>query len=189
MPERNIPRNLVILSALFVGSSLLGFFAPIPGKLGLFGELKDAFGPMLTLSPWKMFFVILLFNSAESFAVLLSGILFGIVPLIAVATNGYILGAIYMFASRRVGYVKAAKEVLPHGIFEILAVLISAAYGLWLGVTFAKRIRERDLVGFGDHIKHAIRMFFLVAFPLFVLAALIETFLIFSMGGGVLRWK
>jgi stage II sporulation protein M len=183
MKERNIPRYVVILTALFVASFLLGFLAPIPGKMDLFGELKDAFKPILTLSPWKMFFVILLFNSAESFAVLLAGILFGVVPLIAVATNGYILGATYMFASRSVGFVKAAKEVLPHGVFEILAVLISAAYGLRLGVTFAKRIQQRDMAGFGNQVVHAIRMFFKVAFPLFFLAAVIETFLIFSMGG------
>lgn len=187
MPERNIPRYVLILSVLFVTAFLFGFFAPIPGKLGLFGEFKDAFEPILSLSPWKMFFLILLFNSAESFAVLLSGILFGIVPLIAVATNGYTLGVIYIFASRSVGYVKAAKEVLPHGVFEILAVLISAAYGLWLGLTFAKRIRRRDMTGFGNKVIHAIRMFFKVAFPLFILAAFIETFLIFSMGGGVPR--
>jgi stage II sporulation protein M len=88
-----------------------------------------------------------------------------------------------MFASRSVGYVKAAKEVLPHGVFEILAVLISAAYGLWLGVTFVKQIRRRDMAGFGDQVIHAIRMFFKIAFPLFILAAFIETFLIYSMRG------
>jgi uncharacterized membrane protein SpoIIM required for sporulation len=72
-------------------------------------------------------------------------------------------------------------------VLEIPAVIFSAAYGLWLGVTFAKRIRERNLVRFGDQVRHAIRMFFLIVFPLFILAALIETFLIFSMGRGVLR--
>ena len=87
------------------------------------------------------------------------------------------------FASGEVGYVQAAKTVLPHGVLEIPAVILSAGYGLWLGVTFAKRIRRRDMVGFGNQVIHAIRMFFLVAFPLFILAALIETFLIFSMGG------
>ena len=81
----------------------------------------------------------------------------------------------------------AAKTVLPHGVLEIPAVIFSAAYGLWLGVTFAKRIRRRDMVGFGDQVIHAIRMFFKVALPLFILAALIETFLIYSMGGGVPR--
>jgi stage II sporulation protein M len=78
--------------------------------------------------------------------------------------------------------------VLPHGVLEIPAIILTAAYGLWLGVTFINRIRQRDLVGFGYQVRHAIRMFFLVAFPLFILAALIETVLtvlIVIMGGGV----
>jgi stage II sporulation protein M len=187
MPERNIPRYVVILSALFFAASLLGFFAPIPGKRELLGRLLNSYLPFLTLHPWKMFLVILLNNSVKSFAVLLSGILFGLIPLIAVATNGYILGVAYLFASGMVGYLKAAKAVLPHGVLEIPAVIFSAAYGLWLGVTFAKQIRQRDLSGFGNQVIHGIRMFFLVAFPLFILAALIETFLIYFMGGGVPR--
>jgi len=184
MPERNIARNVVILSALFIAAFLTGFLAPIPGKMELLEELKDAFEPLQTIPLWKMFFVILLNNSAKSFAVLLSGILFGLVPLIAVATNGYILGTAYLFASGEVGYSKAVKAVLPHGVFEIPAVLLTAAYGLWLGVTFAKRIRRRDMAGFGNQVVHAIRMYFGIAFPLFILAALIETFLIYSIGGG-----
>jgi len=49
MPERNIPRYTVILSALFVTAFLLGFLAPIPGKTDLFGELKASLEPFLTL--------------------------------------------------------------------------------------------------------------------------------------------
>jgi len=183
MPERNIFRYIVGLSILFVAAFLTGFLAPIPGKLDLLSTLMESFEPFLSLPPWKMFFFILLNNSAKSFAILLSGILFGLVPLIAVATNGYILGVAYLFASGKVGYVQAAKAVLPHGVLEIPAVIFSAAYGLWLGVTFAKRIRQRDMVGFGNQVIHGIRMFFKIAFPLFIVAVLIETFLIYSMGG------
>ena len=138
MPERNILRYVVILSALFVAAALAGFYVSIPGKLDLFGTLLGSFKPFLSLPVWKLFFVILLNNSAKSFAVLLAGILFGLVPLLAVATNGYILGVAYLFASRGVGYVQAAKTILPHGVLEIPAVLLAAAYGLWLGVTFTK---------------------------------------------------
>ena len=86
--------------------------------------------------------------SDKSFAILLDGILFGLVPLIAVATNAYVLGVAYLFASGKVGYLKAAKAVLPHGVLEIPAVILAASYGLWLGVTFAKRIRRHDMKGF-----------------------------------------
>ena len=171
----------MILFSVFVAATLAGFYAPIPGKRELLGTLLDSYVPFLTLPPWKMFFVILLNNSAKSFAILLSGILFGLVPLIAVATSGYILGIAYLFASRGVGYVTAAKTILPHGVLEIPAIILTAAYGLWLGVTFAKRIRQRDLVGFGNQVRHAIRMFFFIVFPLFILAAIIETVLISSM--------
>jgi uncharacterized membrane protein SpoIIM required for sporulation len=68
---------------------------------------------------------------------------------------------------------------------EIPAGIFSVAYGLWLGVTFAGRFRQRNPVGFGNQVIHEIRMFFKIAFPLFILAALIETFLIYSIGGGV----
>ena len=151
----------------------------------MLGTLLSSYLPFLKLPPWKMFFAILLNNSAKSFAVLLSGILFGLVPLLAVVANGYILGVAYLFASRGVGYVQAAKTILPHGVLEIPAIILAASYGLWLGVTFAKRIRQRNLVGFGYQVRHAIRIFFLVVFPLFILAALIETFLISSMGGSL----
>jgi stage II sporulation protein M len=142
----------------------------------------DFFRPFLALPPWKIFFFLLLNNSVKSFMVMLAGILFGLVPLIAVATNGYILGVAYLFASRGVGYVQAAKTILPHGVLEIPAVIVAASYGLWLGVTFARRIKQRNLVGFGNQVRHAIRMFFFIVFPLFVLAAVIETYLIHSMG-------
>ena len=79
------------------------------------------------------------------------------------------------------------KAVLPHGVLEIPALIISSAFGLWLVVAFAWRIVQRDWEGAGGQVIHAIRMFFLVAFPLFILAALIETFLIISMGGGAPR--
>lgn len=72
--------------------------------------------------------------------------------------------------------------VLSHGVLKIPAIILTAGYGLWLGVTFAKRIRQWDMEGFGEQVRHAIKIFFLVASPLFIVAALIETLLISSMG-------
>jgi uncharacterized membrane protein SpoIIM required for sporulation len=74
-----------------------------------------------------------------------------------------------------------------YGVLEIPLIILMSAYGLWLEVSFTKRIRQRNMLGFGFQVRHAIRVFFLVAFPLFILAAFIETFLIFSMGGVVPR--
>lgn len=70
-----------------------------------------------------------------------------------------------------------AKERLQGNRFR------AAGYGLSLDVTFARRIRRRDMAGFGDQVIHATRMFFRIAFPLFILEARIGTILILSMGG------
>ena len=91
MPERNITRHIVLLTALFVSALLTGFLAPIPGKVDLFGDLKASLEPYATLTPVKMFAFILFNNSVKTFVVLVLGILFGLLPLIAVATNRYIL--------------------------------------------------------------------------------------------------
>jgi stage II sporulation protein M len=137
MNERNILLHVVILSALFFAACLLGFFAPIPGKREMLGDLMASLGPYLKLSPWKIFFFLLLNNSVKSFMVMLAGILFGLVPLIAIVTNGYILGVAYLYTSAKVGYVQAAKAVLPHGVLEIPVVILVASHGLWIGVISA----------------------------------------------------
>lgn len=110
MPKQNILRYVVSLTSLFVAASLLGFLAPIPGKRDLPGTLLDSYVPFLALPPWKMFFVILLNNSAKSFAVLLSGILFGLVPLIAVAVTGYVLGVAYLFGPVKSGMCRRQRR-------------------------------------------------------------------------------
>jgi uncharacterized membrane protein SpoIIM required for sporulation len=92
MPERNFTRYGFSLTALVVASSITDFLALIQEKMDLLGILLDAFQPCLTSPPWKMFFVFLISNSVTSFAVVLSGIFFGLVSMIAVASNGYILG-------------------------------------------------------------------------------------------------
>jgi stage II sporulation protein M len=67
-------------------------------------------------------------------------------------------------------------KVLPHGVFELPALLIAASYGLWLGVTVVRRMRGKEskskLLRF--HIEYAFRRYFAVVFPLLIVAAGIE---------------
>jgi len=71
--------------------------------------------------------------------------------------------------------VKAALEVLPHGIIEVPALLIAASYGLWLGVTVLRRMREKESTLLRFHIEHDFRRYFAVVFPLLIVAAAIGT--------------
>ncbi len=126
----------------------------------------------------SLFFFILLHNVLASLVLVGSGLLLGIIPTLAICSNGFILGVVYHQGAEKFGYSKAALKVLPHGIFEIPALLLAASYGLWLGTTVLRRIRGKESTLLRFHIEHAFRRYFAVVFPLLVVAAAIETFVI-----------
>ena len=74
------------------------------------------------------------------------------------------------------------KQITPHGVLEIPALILSMAYRLWLGVVFTKRIGQRNWEGAGGQVRYAVAIYFKIAFPLFVAAALVEVVVIGKMG-------
>ncbi len=73
---------------------------------------------------------------------------------------------------------KAALKVLPHGVFVLPALLLAVSYGLWLGVTVVRRMRGKESTLLRFRIEHAFRRYFVVVFPLLIVAAGIETMVI-----------
>ena len=116
------------------------------------------------------FFVIFLNNAFTCFIDILSGPLAGIVPLFSAFVNGGIVG---WFVQQEGGIVLVA--IIPHGVFEIPAFLISAAIGLRLGREVFRSRGERDL---GGEMKRGLWVFLTLILPLLVIAAIIESALI-----------
>jgi stage II sporulation protein M len=133
------------------------------------------------LAGGKLFFTFLLHNVMASIIVLISGVLVGVVPIFATGANGFFLGVVYRQTAEVVGYWKAALKVLPHGVFELPALLIAASYGLWIGVSVVRRMRGKESTFLRSHIEHAFRRYFIIVFPLLIVAAGIETALIIWM--------
>jgi stage II sporulation protein M len=178
MPEPAIRPYLVYLAALFVAGVLVGILSPPAFRQQVEEGLREFLEPFQNRDGGELFLLILVNNTIATFFMLLFGVLFGILPVLSVAANGLLFGVIYLESAGTIGYGKAALQVLPHGVFEILAFLIAASYGMWLGVTFIQRIRHRDPDPLGGKVLHALRMYFTIVFPLFVIAAAIETALI-----------
>lgn len=116
------------------------------------------------------FFVIFLNNAFTCFIDILSGPLVGIVPLFSAFVNGGIVG---WFVQKEGAIVLIA--IIPHGVFEIPAFLISAAIGLRLGREVFRSRDERDL---GGEMKRGLWVFLTLIFPLLLIAAIIESALI-----------
>lgn len=175
LPEPTIRPYLIYLAALFIAGILTGILSPPEFRNHVAKGLQEFMQPFQNRGGGELFLLILVNNTIETLFMLLFGILFGILPVLSVAANGFLLGVIYEQSASTVGYWTAALHILPHGIFEIAALLIAASYGMWLGVTFIHRIRGWETEPLGGKILHATRKYFTIAFPLFVIAAAIET--------------
>ena len=66
--------------------------------------------------------------------------------------------------------------VLPHGIFELSALILSCALGLLLCRTGTERILKKSDTPFFRRVLDCIRVFLTFSVPLLLVAALIETY-------------
>jgi Uncharacterized membrane protein len=181
MFDRTIKPYILILTLIFAASFLAGVLAPSSTRQNMTNAFQVVADNYRGLAGGKLFFTILVQNVMASIFVLISGVIVGIIPTFAIGSNGFGLGVLYRQTAEVVGYSKAALKVLPHGVFEIPALLIAASYGLWLGVMVVRRMRGKESTLLRSHIEHAFRRYFAVVFPLLIVAAGIETFLILRL--------
>jgi stage II sporulation protein M len=178
IPERDVKKYLVVLAAIFAAGFVAGILAPVPVQK----ELTEAFRALaeeyLDLTGGTLFLFILVNNVFASLLLLVSGLLAGVLPVLSVGFNGFLLGLFYRLTSGVEGYGRAALEVVPHGIFEIPALLVAASYGLWLGMAVVRRIRKKETPPLGNMLNHALERYFVVVFPLLIVAAAVETSII-----------
>ena len=178
MFDRTIKPYIVILTLIFAASFLAGTMAPSTIRQQMTEVFKVVVGNYRGLAGGMLFFNILVQNVMATIFVILSGVIFGIIPTFAISSNAFGLGVLYRQTSEVSGYLKAALTVLPYGVFEIPALLIAASYGLWLGVMAVRRMRGKESTLLRFHIEHAFRRYFALVFPLLIVAAAIETALI-----------
>lgn len=121
---------------------------------------------------WNVFTGIFQRNITAAALTISLGIIYKYLPLLIIVFNGIIFGIILSsFSELKIGLLGFLFSVVPHGIFEIPAFIISGA----LGVSLA-----RLHPGFSGKIKGLIESYPLILFlfTLFLIAALIESALI-----------
>ncbi len=129
-------------SKKYIYSAALIFFAG--ADLGYFFNNKlDFLEPMLRelvekvkgMSMSQLIFFIFKNNLSSAFFAMLFGIFLGIVPLFNAAFNGVVLGYVFAKASAVDG-VGVFFKLLPHGVFELPAIMIALGMGLRIGLGF-----------------------------------------------------
>jgi stage II sporulation protein M len=127
----------------------------------------------------EMFTAILYNNVIASLVFLVSGLFIGIPPLIFMAFNGFFIGYIAYNAAKVQGIVFVFATILPHGVIEIPTIILCAAMGVGLGYSIIHRVMRRE--GLQEYMVESAKVFIKRIIPLLVLAAGIETALIYYL--------
>jgi len=90
---------------------------------------------IFTGSPLRGIAILFLNNLLASVQMMLFGIFIGIPPLMGLFTNGFLLGNILLSLEYEGASLLTfiAAGVLPHGVFELPAFIVSASFGLKIG--------------------------------------------------------
>ena len=164
---------------VFLLFSIIGFVFPVFFVDEIMALLEKLALEFEGLGVFDTILKIFLNNLQASFFSVVLGVIFGLFPLGAVIVNGYVLGFVARMAVGAEG-VFVLWRILPHGIFELPAVLISMGLGMWLGVSILKR--GASWGGFKKNFIDAMRVFVFVVLPLLVVAGIIEGILVVVVG-------
>lgn len=128
------------------------------------------------LPPLMIMILIFTKNLLACAMAVLLGVGAGVVPMLVAISNGVLVGMVSYQVIQREGVLYLLAGILPHGILELPAVLVSIAIGLRLGHIFIMTMIDGD----GDleeEARTAISFLMYRVAPLLFVAAVIETFI------------
>lgn len=168
-----------IFIAIFLFSLGLAFGFATPSRF-LSGEVAaiKELGAFLTSLPPVLLFLFLLLKNASALALsfLLSPILC-LMPIMTLTLNGWLLAFVSaeVAQEKSLGFVLAG--VLPHGIFELPALILGEAAALSFGAMATIALLKKESRGLLlPNLKQNLR-YLLAALALLVPAAIIEAFI------------
>ncbi len=171
-------KNYVWFSlAVFLVFGLIGFLFPVFFEEQILNLIKELIEKTEGLGLIGLIRFIFLNNLKSSFFAMGLGIFFGVLPLLILIVNGYVLGFV---ASKTVAIegISILWRLLPHGIFEIPAIMISAGLGLKLGTFLFVKHKKGD---FKQWLLNSLRVFLFIVVPLLIVAGIIEGLLIIAL--------
>ena len=171
------------MALLFVAAFAAGLSAKNPFLQGMTKTLVELMqAPVEEMAGGSFFLVLLVNNVFVSLLLMFLGILGGVIPLLLVGTNGFMAGMVYRHILESSGAKHAALDMVPQVIFGVPALLIVAAYGIWLGVGSIMRLQGKEERTVRELAGIALQRYFTLVFPLLVAAAATETFMMLRGG-------
>lgn len=173
---RSLLPYILISASIFLLGIISGYyFAEVyPSESGkLLSLLEKTYKPILEMNKVSQVLFVFLKNGVTSFFIIISGVIFGFLPVVSLISNGEILGVLANFTLEKSSIFYFLLGILPHGVIEIPCFLISSAIGLKIGKTLIKKI-----FGKGGSLKEELNLglntFLRIILVFLFLAAIIE---------------
>lgn len=144
-------------------------------------QFRQAFKDEMGTEGIDMFFMFIQNNTTASVLAIVVGFIpFLFLPIFNLFINSLSVGVVYAFA-----YIQDISIIntiifglLPHGIFEITAYLLSITMGIYLCLTISRRIDSKEEKGsILLAIINICRTIFTIVLPFLIIAAVIETYI------------
>jgi len=168
----------VFTFGVFAFLFLVGFVFPIFFREEIFRFLANLVGELEGKGALGLIWFIFQNNLRASFFAMVLGIGFGVFPLVISVVNGYLIGFVAREAVAAEGLFVFWKLV-PHGIFELPAVIFSIGIGMKIGMSFFDKDSKKKL---RYNFREGLRFFVFAVLPLLAIAAVIEGSLIYFFG-------
>lgn len=181
-------KTFIGLFLFFIIAGFLSYFY-MQNNEGLLNELMlkiyemfeetDLLSP--DLSPIALAIGLFVNNTRASLLIAATGFIPLFLPALSILfVNGAIIGVLFAFmninASEISIFTMFMSGILPHGIFEIPAVILSGAIAFYLSVGIYRKLNNSDY-SFRKCAANAGKTFVFVVVPLLVIAAIIEAFI------------
>lgn len=179
-------KSFVGFFILFITSGILTYYL----FLGREDELSFLLDGILTMFEDKgllrpdigqleLAFLLLKNNATASFVIYATGLLPIFLPAIMIiAANGALAGVVFsvLKTSGEGIFLPFLTGIVPHGIFEIPAILLSASLAFYVSLGMIKKINDSDF-SLRNCLVNSLKTFGLVVLPLLVIAAFVEAFI------------
>lgn len=135
--------------------------------------LQQAFGGILTGTTTEIIMKVFARNAQATTIMLILGMTV-ILAILSLFINGFVVGLVFRFAQEKgLSITQLLLGIIPHGIFELPAVFISAAMGIRIGIAAATSKGAR-VKATAQAIREAAAVYLSIVVPLLVAAAFME---------------
>ena len=165
---------MVFALSVFMLTFLIGFVFPIFFREEIVNLITELMASLEGMGVVELTGFIFWNNLKASFFAIILGVSFGVFPLVIGIFNGYLIGFVSREAVAQEGLL-IMWRLLPHGIFELPAVILSIGIGVKIGAgLFEKDVMKKLRYNF----REGLRFFVFVIIPLLFVAGIIEGLLV-----------